>query len=94
MDNNENNLLDLNEFVSRGKKSPAYTLITSGSALDGKVQKGDLLVIERNKSAKNGEIVIFEKNSKEFDIVRFTTQMQNGGVKIFGIVTHAIREIS
>jgi DNA polymerase V len=62
--------IDLNEHVSRGSKNIFYITVSGDSMIEHGINSGDLLVADRSRQPKNGDVVIAEINGS-FTVKRF-----------------------
>jgi DNA polymerase V len=67
---NEDDWLDLNDYVRRGSDQIFYITVTGDSMIEYGIKDGDLLVADRLKQPQSGDAVIAEINGS-FTVKRF-----------------------
>ncbi|HEV7644595.1 MAG TPA: S24 family peptidase [Pyrinomonadaceae bacterium] len=67
---NEDDWLDLNDYVRRGSDQIFYITVTGDSMIEYGIKEGDLLVADRLKQPRSGDVVIAEINGS-FTVKRF-----------------------
>jgi DNA polymerase V len=67
---NEEDWLDLNDYVKAGSDGIFYITVTGRSMIDFGINDGDLLVADRSKQPRNGDVVIAEIDGS-FTVKRF-----------------------
>jgi DNA polymerase V len=66
----EDEWLDLNDYVKRGSDQIFYITVTGASMIEYGIKDGDLLVADRLKQPRSGDVVIAEINGS-FTVKRF-----------------------
>jgi DNA polymerase V len=67
--------IDLNDYVSRGSRDIFYITVKGDSMIEFGINDGDLLVADRSRQPKNGDVVIAEINGS-FTVKRFARWRQ------------------
>ncbi len=67
--------IDLNDYVSRGSGDIFYITVKGDSMIEYGIKDGDLLVADRGRQPKNGDVVIAEINGS-FTVKRFARWRQ------------------
>jgi DNA polymerase V len=67
---NEDDWLDLNDYVRRGSDQIFYITVTGDSMIEYGIKDGDLLVADRLRQPRSGDVVIAEINGS-FTVKRF-----------------------
>ena len=68
--------IDLNEYVSGGSDEIFYIRVQGDSMIEYDILEGDLLVADRRRLPKNGDVVIAEINGS-FTVKRFAQWQRN-----------------
>ena len=61
--------LDITELLVTNPPATFYLRVTGESMLDAGILEGDILIVDRSKTAKHGEIIVAELNT-EFTVKR------------------------
>ena len=62
--------LDITELLVTNPPATFYLRVTGESMLDAGILEGDILIVDRSKTAKHGDIIVAELNT-EFTVKRF-----------------------